>query len=85
MEKEHKSQTEKIKKILEEGTGHKAVCLVSKEINGSLYTEWAITSEQEVKALVSIGNSGIYDIKYMDTWVAGCYKEIDALLIALTH
>lgn len=85
MKTENKNQIQEIQKILEEETGDKAVCLVAKEINGSLHTEWAITTDIEVRALISIGDSGIYEIKYMDTWVAGSYKKIDARLRALTH
>ena len=85
LDQTQKEQIKEIKKILEKETGNKAVCLVAKSIYGSLHTEWAITTDAEVKALLNIGDSGIYAIKYMSTWVAGSYNKIDARLRALTH
>lgn len=73
MKKEIKQKVDELKKVIEETTDTKAICLEAKQIGSSLHTEWVLRNELETRAHIRIGSSGIYSVMFVE---AGALREL---------
>ena len=66
MKKELKKQVDELKKVIEETTDTKAICLEAKQIGTSLHTEWVIRDEVNTRAHIRMTETGIYEVLFVE-------------------
>ncbi len=78
--KKIETQTNELKKVIEETTDTKAICLEAKKIGRSLHTEWVLKDEISTKAHIRIGSSGIYEVMFVEAGALKALVKLDARL-----
>lgn len=80
MKKTLKQKVDELKKVIEETTDTKAICLEAKQIGSSLHTEWVLRNDLETRAHIRIGTSGIYSVMFVEASALKTLVELDTRL-----